>query len=233
VSPWQCCSVFSPGRLHTWSFVPPARRPHLDDGGGFAASSARRSAGRRLDVPTFYLCIHPDGRGSAEWPIHVRCGTGVGEGPPPRDKSVPTHAKVDGTTHTGYEIVDGDHATMRLTSVTSTTAHGVITASTDRATLPDGPTTFRVVTKYDVSYVTPHTFPTGPSPFRGSAFCGPRAHRMFDGRSSMQIPKSVNGGVEPRGIGRFPSRTVAGWIPAPAGSSCGAVTAHARTCPSG
>jgi hypothetical protein len=31
-------------------------------------------------IHTYYVYLHADGRGSAQWPIDVRCGTGLGEG---------------------------------------------------------------------------------------------------------------------------------------------------------
>jgi hypothetical protein len=151
-----------------------------------AASSSPVPAGRfvgTFHIHTYYVYLHADGRGSAQWPIHVGCGTGPGEGPPPCDTLVPTPVTSpdgtpitlpNGTPEINEAIVDGGHATLRLTSVSSTIARGIVTASTEQAVLPDGPATFKL-TKNDLLYITPHTRPAGPSPFPGSGLCGTEA----------------------------------------------------------
>jgi hypothetical protein len=126
-------------------------------------------------VHTSYVFIHTNGRGSVKWPIDVRCGSGVGESSPPCDTWIPTVTTLaNGRQMTDETIVDGGHATLRLISVTATTARGVITGSTDPTTLPDGSATLRVA-KNDLLYMTAHSRPSGPGPFYGTGLCGTRA----------------------------------------------------------
>jgi hypothetical protein len=142
-------------------------------------------------VHTYYVYLRSDGRGSAKWPIHTYCGTGPGEGPSPCDRLVPTLVTLpDGAKATEQTVIDGGHATLRLTSVGSNTAHGIVTGSTEPSLLPDGPATFRL-TKKDLLYVTPRTWPSGPSPFRGSGLCGNRAAALS---VSQQVAAGVNCG---------------------------------------
>jgi hypothetical protein len=150
-----------------------------------AASTSTVPAGRfvgTFHIHTYYVYLHADGRGSARWPIDVRCGTGPGEGPPPCDTWIATPVTSpdgspttlpNGTPEIAEHIVDGGHATLRLTSVSSTIARGIVTASSEQGVLPDGPATFKL-TKNDLLYLTPHRR-TGASPFGRSGLCGSEA----------------------------------------------------------
>jgi hypothetical protein len=124
-------------------------------------------------VHTFSITINADGRGTAQWPIDLRCGTGVGMGPPPCDTWIPgTVVGANGAPITTWNMVDGGHASIRLTTVNGTSASGIVMSSTDASHLGDGRVTFRISLSKDLLYVTgtwhgPH-FILGP-------FCGPRA----------------------------------------------------------
>lgn len=124
-------------------------------------------------VHTYYLRMNADGIGKASWPIHVGCGTGPAEGPPPCDKLVPaTIVGPGGVVAHVQDIIDGGRADVILTSVLGLTAHGVIDHSTDQTTLPNGPVTFRISSQ-DVLYFTPSR-PTATQAY--DYLCGPRAY---------------------------------------------------------
>ena len=113
---------------------------------------------------TDYLVIHANGTGTATWPIHVFCGTGVGMGGSPCDKLA-----------SNGQITDGGHADLTIESVSGDTASGKVTSSTVQSTLPNGPIRLRVDQMNDVLYLTPSR-PTTASPYGSVPLCGPRAY---------------------------------------------------------
>jgi hypothetical protein len=140
-------------------------------------------------VHTFEVTIGAHGRGVFNWPIHVWCGTGPGSGPPPCDALVPGAAVINGVTTNVEQIVDGGHATLRLTSVSGTNAHGTISGSTDPSEVPDGPATFAAAGN-DTLTITPKA-PLGPSALKGP-LCGPRAAALS---VSQQQAENINCGA--------------------------------------
>lgn len=128
------------------------------------------------DMHTFGLTIDSDGHGVFEWPDGVWCGRdGFGTEPQPCDRFVPAIAIIDGKrVHVDKDIVSG-HATLRLTSIATPVAHGVIRGSTVPDQVPDGPVTLRA-TKNDLLYVSFSTPSTGLPLLR--YLCGKRAAAM-------------------------------------------------------
>jgi hypothetical protein len=133
------------------------------------------------------ISIKSDGRGTAKWPELVRCGTGVGMGPPPCDTWVPgTVLGPNGARVTTWHIIDGGRASIRLTKASGTFANGLVTSSTDPSRLGDGPATFRISSSNDLLHMTgtwdePH-FPLGP-------FCGAMDNNLpYEKQLAIGIP---------------------------------------------
>jgi hypothetical protein len=125
-------------------------------------------------VHTIIITIEPDGAGSAVWPTHIPCSTG---GPASAatacDQSTPGTIVVAGSPVPVVNISDGGRATIRLVSVTGSSASAVISGSTEPSTLPDGRAALDVTTQ-DLLYLTPSS-PTTASPFGKVGLCGPSA----------------------------------------------------------
>ena len=93
-------------------------------------------------VHTFSLTVQHGQTGAFEWPTHVACGTGPGQGPPPCDHLVPgTVVGPNGQVVHVENIIDGGHATLTLTNRSGTTARGIVSHSTQRSVVPDGKVT--------------------------------------------------------------------------------------------
>jgi hypothetical protein len=114
------------------------------------------------NVHTFYLTIQSNGTGHFQWPIHVTCGTGVGEGPPPCDTVAPSG-----------EITDGGHATLTIERRSARSANGLIIGTTDPTTVTDGEVTISRGSN-DVLYLR---FSTPPASRAYSYVCGPKTNR--------------------------------------------------------
>ncbi len=115
--------------------------------------------------------------------------TGSGSGPPPCDATVPGTAVIDGVTTNVEQIINGGRATVRLSSASSSVAHGVISGSTDPSQVPNGPATF-TVTATDLLSVTP-TATFGPSAL-SLPLCGPQAAALS---VTEQEAKGINCGA--------------------------------------
>ena len=102
-------------------------------------------------VHTNSLTVSANGRGDFEWPTHLPCGSGLGQGPPPCDQ-----VSANG------EIQDGGHARLLISNHSGDVAHGVITATTDPSALPDGPVTLQLYSN-DTLHLTIGSQPAGPS----------------------------------------------------------------------
>lgn len=133
------------------------------------------------------ISIKSDGRGTATWPELVRCGTGVGTGPPPCDTWVPgTVLGPNGARIITWHIIDGGRASIRLTKASGTSASGIVTSSTDPSRLGDGPATFRISSSNDLMHMTgtlgePHV-PLGP-------FCGAMDNKLpYEKQLAIGIP---------------------------------------------
>ena len=74
------------------------------------------------------LTVKSDGSGTATWRVYQWCS----EAPPPCDGK------------DGSNILDGGNATFQLQSVAGDVAQGVVTSSTDRKTLAEGPITLHL-----------------------------------------------------------------------------------------
>jgi len=70
-----------------------------------------------------------DGRGTADWRIYKWCSD---DPTPPCDDLV------------NNNIIDGGHASFRLTGVTANTAYGIVSQTTDTKTVASGPLVLRV-----------------------------------------------------------------------------------------
>jgi hypothetical protein len=142
-------------------------------------------------VHTFTITILANGTGSAAWPTHVPCSA---EGPVSAatacDQFTPGTIVVGGSPVQVVNISDGGRATIRLISVSGTTASAVISGSTVPSTLPDGQAGFKVTTQ-DLLYITPSSRTTG-SPFGRSGFCGPSALAL---NLQQQMAEGINCGA--------------------------------------
>jgi hypothetical protein len=174
--------AFSRAGLSDTGATTPAPRHHPVVAGPFAGT---------WHVHTTSLTVAADGRGRATWPIGVDCGTGIGKAPPPCDARVPsTIVLPDGVRSPVEDVVDGGHATVRLTSVTGRTAHALVTASSDPTALPDGPAVLRVSSD-DLLQLDPHVAPL-EAHLRWQALCGPRAASL---PLSEQLSRGINCGA--------------------------------------
>jgi hypothetical protein len=128
----------------------------------------------KWQLHTFVITIQADGLGSAAWPSDISCSAGEPvSAARDCDHFTPGTIVVGGSPVQVVNISDGGQATIRLTSVSGTTASAAISGSTEPSTLPDGPAQLNVTTQ-DLLYVTPSS-PTAGSPFGRSGFCGPSA----------------------------------------------------------
>jgi hypothetical protein len=158
-------------------------------GHGIQAATVKAFVGtwNGLGDSDMLISIKSDGRGTATWPELVRCGTGVGKGPPPCDTWIPgTVIGPDGARITTWHIIVGGRASIRLTKANGTLANGVVTSSTDLSRLGDGPATFRISSSNDLLHVTaswdePHSI-LGP-------FCGARDNKLpYEKQLAIGIP---------------------------------------------
>jgi hypothetical protein len=102
-------------------------------------------------VHTNSLTLSASGRGDFEWPTHLPCGSGPGQGPPPCDQ-----VSANG------EIQDGGHASLLISDHSGDVAYGVISATTDPSALPNGPVTLQLYSN-DTLHLTIGSQPAGPS----------------------------------------------------------------------
>jgi hypothetical protein len=109
--------------------------------GAFAGTWYRHSTG---------LTVDPSGYGILDWRIYNDCGSG----PPPCDFSA------------GNNIVDGGHATFRLSATGALLAAGEVEATTDSSTVPIGRFTARLDPSNDLLYLALPLFGALP-------MCGP------------------------------------------------------------
>ena len=112
-------------------------------------------------VHTFYLTIQSNGTGSFQWPIHVPCGTGLGQGPPPCDTVSPSGV-----------ITDGGHAKLTIESRKGRSVEGLISETTDPTTVRNGRVTISLGSN-DVLYLR---FSTPPATLAYSYVCGPKTN---------------------------------------------------------
>ena len=116
-------------------------------------------------VHTTTLTIQANGQGSASWPGPIKSG------------------ESEATAASG-------HADLRVKSVSGTRALALVSGSTQRSTLPDGPVRLRV-TSQDLLLVVPTTSTT-QHPFGGSGLCGPRALALT---LTQQVAAGINCGA--------------------------------------
>jgi len=127
-------------------------------------------------VHTYYLTVYHDGTGAFQWPTHVACGTGPGEGPPPCDQAVPgTIVEPNGQVAHVENIVDGGHATLTLTNRSGTTARGIVSHSTQPSVVPDG-NVMVTLGANDVIYLQ---FSSSPSVRAYDYLCGTATNRSL------------------------------------------------------
>jgi hypothetical protein len=159
------------------------------NGGTHAALRAGVFAGE-WHVHTTGLLVDSDGRGVATWPIHAGCSSGE-TGLPLCDRAVlVTEVGPNGHVRHLAEVIEGGHADVVLTWVSSNIARGRIEDSTDASTLPDGDATFRV-SKSDLLYVTVSR-PTTASPFVTGPLCGTKAAALT---LDQQVARGINCGA--------------------------------------
>jgi hypothetical protein len=162
--------------------------------GGFTGQAVPAGVfAQTWSVHKFSLHIGADGRGAFRWTIHVTCGSGRAEGPPPCDRILyKTLTGPNGQGVATAEIIGGGRAALVLTRVGSTTARGVIEGSTQPSVVPNGPVSL-TVTQHDLLVVSPATPPTDPSPFKpGAPLCGVRAKALSD---SQRVAEGINCGA--------------------------------------
>jgi hypothetical protein len=113
-------------------------------------------------VHTFYLVIASDGRGDFTWPIHLFCGSGVGQGPPPCDTLSPQG-----------QVGDGGHAILTVKTRDGVTATGLVTGSSEPSVVPQGSVQLRLGAN-DVLYLH---FGVAPGVRAFDYVCGPQTDR--------------------------------------------------------
>jgi hypothetical protein len=127
-------------------------------------------------VHTYYLSVTPDGNGVFTWPVGIPCPTGVEQGP-----------RCDTVRNSG-EIIDGGYATLTVTQQAGDSATGIISSSTDPATLPDGQVALRVAPN-DLLYISTTTAPTSRA---FDYLCGQQAASL---PTAQQVAEHINCGA--------------------------------------